>query len=47
MLEIDTKMIKIGSFCYCIIGRAITTWGAIEKSENKCTKKYSAFLIKI
>jgi hypothetical protein len=27
-----SKDIKLNNFCYCKVGRAITEWGAIEKS---------------
>ena len=36
--------IKSDNFCYRKVGRAITKWGAIEKSPSlKCTKNYFAF----
>ena len=34
-----SKEIKSDNFCYCKVGRAITQWGAIEKSPILLSQK--------
>ena len=44
-----SKEIKSDNFCYCKVGRAITKWGAIEKSPifQRVTKLFRILMVAI